>query len=60
MLGRVLIPLSNGFAPAADLGYVSAARLPCRTTAQDIELAVRESLARANLIISTGGLGPTF
>jgi len=60
MLGRVLNTHQQWLCrQLADLGYVVGRQVAVPDTAQDIELAVRESLARADLIISTGGLGPT-
>ena len=43
----------------ADLGYVVSRQVAVADTAADIEQAVREALSRADLVITTGGLGPT-
>jgi nicotinamide-nucleotide amidase len=43
----------------ADLGYVVSRQVCVPDTGPAIEQAVRESLARADLIVVTGGLGPT-
>jgi molybdenum cofactor synthesis domain-containing protein len=43
----------------ADLGYVVARQVAVSDAARDIEPAVREALTRADLVITTGGLGPT-
>ena len=43
----------------ADRGYPVARQITVADTAPDIRQAVRESLHRADLIIVTGGLGPT-
>jgi len=42
-----------------DLGYTIAHQVAVPDTAGEIELAVKEALARADLVITTGGLGPT-
>ncbi|MEY2429266.1 MAG: nicotinamide-nucleotide amidase [Verrucomicrobiota bacterium] len=60
MLGRVLNTHQQWLCrQLADLGYVVGRQVAVPDTAQDIEQAVRESLARADLVITTGGLGPT-
>jgi nicotinamide-nucleotide amidase len=60
MLGRVLNTHQQWLCrQLADLGYVVARQVAVPDTASDIEQAVREALARADLIIATGGLGPT-
>ena len=60
MLGRVLNTHQQWLCrQLADLGYVVARQVAVPDTASDIEQAVREALARADLIITTGGLGPT-
>jgi nicotinamide-nucleotide amidase len=41
------------------LGYVVTRQVAVPDTGSDIEQAVREALARADLIIATGGQGPT-
>jgi nicotinamide-nucleotide amidase len=43
----------------ADRGFVVSRQVAVADTASDIEQAVREALARADLILVTGGLGPT-
>jgi len=43
----------------ADLGYTVSRQVAVPDTGADIQQAVRESLSRADLIITTGGLGPT-
>ena len=43
----------------ADQGYVVSRQVAVADTGADIQQAVREALARADLIITTGGLGPT-
>src|SRR5262245_24440008 len=60
LLGRVLNShqqwLGRRF---ADLGYIVARQVTVSDAASEIERAVREALSRADLIIITGGLGPT-
>jgi nicotinamide-nucleotide amidase len=43
----------------ADLGYPVNRQVAVADSACDIERAVQEALARADLVITTGGLGPT-
>jgi len=43
----------------ADLGYVLTRQVAIADTGHDIQKAVREALSRADLVITTGGLGPT-
>lgn len=43
----------------SERGYVVSRQIAVNDTAQDIQAAVREALTRADLIITTGGLGPT-
>ena len=43
----------------ADQGYVVSRQVAVADTSADIQQAVREALARADLILTTGGLGPT-
>ncbi|MBI3192099.1 MAG: competence/damage-inducible protein A, partial [Pedosphaera parvula] len=43
----------------ADLGYGVVRQVAVADTGPEIEQAVRESLGRADLVITTGGLGPT-
>jgi nicotinamide-nucleotide amidase len=60
MLGRVLNMHQQWLCRRlADLGYVVTRQVAVPDTGNDIEQAVREALARADLIITTGGLGPT-
>lgn len=60
MLGRVLNTHQQWLCrQLADLGYVVTRQVAVPDTAADIEAAVRDALARAQLIITTGGLGPT-
>ena len=60
MLGRVLNTHQQWLCrQLADLGYVVARQVAVPDTGSDIEQAVRESLARADLVLTTGGLGPT-
>jgi nicotinamide-nucleotide amidase len=60
MLGRVLNTHSQWLGrQLADLGCVVARQVAVADTARDIEQTVRESLSRADLVITTGGLGPT-
>ena len=60
MLGRVLNTHQQWLCRhLADLGYVVTRQVAVPDTGTDIEQAVREALARADLVIVTGGLGPT-
>jgi nicotinamide-nucleotide amidase len=60
MLGRVLNTHQQWLCrQLADLGYVVTRQVAVPDTGSDIEQAVREALARADLVIATGGLGPT-
>lgn len=60
MLGRVLNTHQQWLCgQLADLGCVVSRQVAVADTAADIEQTVRESLARADLVITTGGLGPT-
>jgi nicotinamide-nucleotide amidase len=43
----------------ADLGHVVTRQVAVADTGTEIQAAVREALSRADLIITTGGLGPT-
>jgi nicotinamide-nucleotide amidase len=43
----------------SDCGYVVARQVAVADTGHDIQQAVREALSRADLVITTGGLGPT-
>jgi competence/damage-inducible protein CinA-like protein len=60
MLGRVLNTHQQWICrQMADLGYTVNRQVAIPDTAREIEAAVREALGRADLIITTGGLGPT-
>jgi nicotinamide-nucleotide amidase len=60
LLGRVLNTHQQWLCRRlADLGRVVARQVAVPDTAPDIEQAVREALGRADLVIVTGGLGPT-
>ena len=60
MLGRVLNTHQQWLCRRlADLGYVVTRQVAVPDTAHDIQSAVREALSRADLIVTTGGLGPT-
>lgn len=60
MLGRVLNTHQQWLCRRlADLGYVVTRQVAIADTGSEIQQAVRESLARADLIVTTGGLGPT-
>ena len=60
MLGRVLNTHQQWLCrQLADHGYTVARQVAVPDTAPAIQQAVREALARADWIITTGGLGPT-
>jgi nicotinamide-nucleotide amidase len=60
LLGRVLNTHQQWICRRlADLGHVVARQIAVPDTARAIQQAVREALARADLVIVTGGLGPT-
>ena len=60
MLGRVLNTHQQWLCRRlADLGYVVTRQVAVPDTGRDIEIVVREALSRSDLIITTGGLGPT-
>jgi nicotinamide-nucleotide amidase len=60
MLGRVLNTHQQWLCrQLADLGYVVDRQVAVADRGTDITGALREALARADLIITTGGLGPT-
>ena len=60
MLGRILNTHQQWLCrQLADRGYVVSRQVAVADTANAIEGAVREALARADLVIVTGGLGPT-
>src|ERR1022692_2581811 len=60
MLGRVLNTHQEWLCrQLADLGYAVGRQVAVADTGTDIQQVVREALARADLVITTGGLGPT-
>jgi len=60
MLGRVLNTHQQWLCrQLADLGYLVSRQVAVPDTAAAIQAAVGEALARADLVITTGGLGPT-
>jgi nicotinamide-nucleotide amidase len=60
MLGRVLNTHQQWLCrQLSDLGYVVARQLAVSDEGPQIQAAIRESIARADLILTTGGLGPT-
>jgi nicotinamide-nucleotide amidase len=60
MLGRILNTHQQWICrEMADLGYVVSRQVSVPDTGTAIEEAVREALGRSDLIITTGGLGPT-
>ncbi len=60
MLGRVLNTHQQWLCRRlADLGHVVTRQVAIADTGSAIQQAVREALGRADLIITTGGLGPT-
>ncbi len=60
MLGRVLNTHQQWICRRlADLGYLVTRQVAVPDTAQDIQQSVREALGRADLVVVTGGLGPT-
>jgi nicotinamide-nucleotide amidase len=60
MLGRVLNSHQQWLCrQCSDLGYLVSRQAAVPDQAGEIESAVRESLSRADLVITTGGLGPT-
>jgi nicotinamide-nucleotide amidase len=60
MLGRVLNTHQQWLCrQLADLGYVVTRQVAVPDTGNDIQQALREALGRADLVITTGGLGPT-
>jgi nicotinamide-nucleotide amidase len=60
MLGRVLNTHQQWLCRRlADLGYPVSRQAAVPDTGQDIQHAVKESLSRADLVLTTGGLGPT-
>src|SRR5215510_8964220 len=60
MLGRVLNTHQQWICrQLADQGYRVTRQVTVADAGPDIEQAVREALSRADLVITTGGLGPT-
>ena len=60
MLGRVLNTHQQWLCRRlADLGHVVTRQVAIADTGGEIQNAVRETLSRADLVITTGGLGPT-
>jgi nicotinamide-nucleotide amidase len=60
LLGRVLNTHQQWICrQLADLGWVVGRQVAVADTGRDIRNAVREALCRADLVITTGGLGPT-
>jgi nicotinamide-nucleotide amidase len=60
LLGRVLNTHQQWLCrQMADLGYVVERQVAVPDTAPDIVAATKEALSRADLVIATGGLGPT-
>jgi nicotinamide-nucleotide amidase len=60
MLGRVLNTHQQWLCSRlADAGYVVTRQVAVPDTGPDIRTAVSEALSRADLVITTGGLGPT-
>ena len=60
MLGRVLNTHQQWLCRRlADLGHVVTRQVAIGDTGGEIQQAVREALSRADLVITTGGLGPT-
>lgn len=60
MLGRVLNTHQQWLCrKLADAGYVVDRQVAVPDTGPDIQQALKESLARSDLVITTGGLGPT-
>src|SRR5215471_14627775 len=60
LLGRILNTHQQWLCrQLADRGYLVSRQLAIPDRAADIRDAVRDALGRADLIITTGGLGPT-
>jgi nicotinamide-nucleotide amidase len=60
LLGRVLNTHQQWLCRRfADMGRVVQRQVTVPDTAEEIQAAVRESLSRADLVVVTGGLGPT-
>ena len=60
LLGRILNTLQQWICrQLADLGYVVQRQTSIADDGPQIQAAVRDSLSRSDLVITTGGLGPT-
>ncbi len=60
MLGRILNTHQQWLCRRlADAGYIVSRQVAVADTGSDIEQAVADALGRADLVITTGGLGPT-
>src|ERR1019366_7632503 len=60
MLGRVLNTHQQWLCRRfADLGHVVTRQVAVADSGNEIQQAVREALCRADLVVTTGGLGPT-
>jgi nicotinamide-nucleotide amidase len=60
MLGRVLNTNQQWLCRRlTDLGYILSRQVAVADTGRDIQHSLREALSRADLVITTGGLGPT-
>jgi nicotinamide-nucleotide amidase len=60
MLGRILNTHQQWLCRRlADLGHVVTRQVAIADAGNEIQQAVREALSRADLVITTGGLGPT-
>ena len=60
LLGRILNTHQQWLCRRlADLGYTVSRQVAVPDAGVDIQQAVREALSRADLVITTGGLGPT-
>src|SRR5437588_2622298 len=60
MLGRVLNTHQQWLCrQLADHGYVVARQITVADSSHEIQQAVRDALSSADLVITTGGLGPT-
>src|SRR5687768_14272389 len=60
LLGRVLNTNQQWLCrELADLGWIVERQVAVPDTAREIRDAVREALSRADVVITTGGLGPT-
>lgn len=60
MLGRIVNTHQQWLCrELADRGYQVQRQVAVADTAEDIEKSVKEALGRADLVVTTGGLGPT-